>query len=229
MLPALKRSHIKLFVAVALVISLFIILLRYSTLPVLTDQLSKRVPMKVIVTVYYEALCPDSKYFLAKQLLPTFKIAKSIMEVKLAPYGKAKTKRYNSKITFECQHGPTECQANIYHACAAEIIKDPLLRLEVATCMITDNRLPQEAMYKCAKQNNFNVTVIQSCFESKRGTDLLKAIGEATHLLRPPATFIPTITIDGSQGRQESILKDLLSEVCKAAGDSEEVKDVCKN
>ncbi|XP_039500963.1 gamma-interferon-inducible lysosomal thiol reductase isoform X2 [Drosophila santomea] len=167
MLPALKRSHIKLFVAVALVISLFIILLRYSTLPVLTDQLSKRVPMKVIVTVYYEALCPDSKYFLAKQLLPTFKIAKSIMEVKLAPYGKAKTKRYNSKITFECQHGPTECQANIYHACAAEIIKDPLLRLEVATCMITDNRLPQEAMYKSLIRQRSPLIV--DCFWNGQG------------------------------------------------------------
>ncbi|XP_026838636.1 gamma-interferon-inducible lysosomal thiol reductase isoform X2 [Drosophila erecta] len=193
------------------------------------SQLHDRAASKVVVTVYYEALCPDSKYFLAKQLLPTFKIAKSIMEVKLAPYGKAKTKQYNGKITFDCQHGPTECQANIYHACAAEMIEDPLLRLEVATCMIMDNRLPEEAMYKCAKQFNFDVTIIQNCFESNRGVDLLKVIGEATHLLRPPVTFIPTITIDGSQGRQESILKDLFSEICKAAGDSEEVKDVCQN
>ncbi|KQS71075.1 uncharacterized protein Dere_GG26377, isoform A [Drosophila erecta] len=200
MLSIRKRIHKGLFVVVVLV-CLFIILLWNSPLPVITSQLHDRAASKVVVTVYYEALCPDSKYFLAKQLLPTFKIAKSIMEVKLAPYGKAKTKQYN----------------------------DPLLRLEVATCMIMDNRLPEEAMYKCAKQFNFDVTIIQNCFESNRGVDLLKVIGEATHLLRPPVTFIPTITIDGSQGRQESILKDLFSEICKAAGDSEEVKDVCQN
>jgi len=58
--------------------------------------------------------------------------------------------------------------------------------------------------------------------------DLLKVIGESTNSLRPPITFIPTITIDGSQGRQESILKDLFSEVCKAAGDFIEVRDICK-
>ncbi|XP_026838638.1 gamma-interferon-inducible lysosomal thiol reductase isoform X4 [Drosophila erecta] len=147
MLSIRKRIHKGLFVVVVLV-CLFIILLWNSPLPVITSQLHDRAASKVVVTVYYEALCPDSKYFLAKQLLPTFKIAKSIMEVKLAPYGKAKTKQYNGKITFDCQHGPTECQANIYHACAAEMIEDPLLRLEVATCMIMDNRLPEEAMYK---------------------------------------------------------------------------------
>nr|NP_001163836.1 uncharacterized protein Dmel_CG41378, isoform B [Drosophila melanogaster]EFA98685.1 uncharacterized protein Dmel_CG41378, isoform B [Drosophila melanogaster] len=227
MISVRNRIHIRLFVVVALV-CLFIVVLWYYPVPVLTSQLHGGALMKVVVTVYYEALCPDSKYFLTKQLLPTFKIAKSIMEVKLAPYGKAKTKEHNGKITFDCQHGPIECQANIYHACAAEIIEDPLLRLEVATCMIMDNHSPQEAMNKCTSQINFDDSVIQNCFESYRGVDLLKVIGESTNSLRPPITFIPTITIDGSQGRQESILKDLLSEVCKAAGDSREVKDICK-
>lgn len=83
-------------------------------------------------------------------------------------------------------------------------------------------------IFQCTSQINFDDSVIQNCFESYRGVDLLKVIGESTNSLRPPITFIPTITIDGSQGRQESILKDLLSEVCKAAGDSREVKDICK-
>jgi len=107
--------------------------------------------MKVVVTVFYEALCPDSKYFLTKQLLPTFKVAEEFMEVQLAPYGKARKKELNGKITFDCQHGPTECQANIYHACATKIIEDPLLRLNVVTCMIGDNRVPQDAMHKVSR------------------------------------------------------------------------------
>ncbi|XP_041564829.1 uncharacterized protein LOC108148487 isoform X9 [Drosophila elegans] len=82
----------------------------------------------------------------------------------------------------------------------------------------------------CSKQHNFeNVELIQNCFDSDHGVELLKRNGEATHALRPSVTFIPTITIDGSQGRQASILKDLFSEVCKAAGESEEAKSVCIN
>ncbi|XP_070855227.1 gamma-interferon-inducible lysosomal thiol reductase isoform X5 [Drosophila suzukii] len=214
MVPKRNHGYVTIFVAVVLV-CLLKILFWNPPLPILTNQRS----MKVVVTVFYEALCPDSKYFLTKQLLPTFKVAEEFMEVQLAPYGKARKKELNGKITFDCQHGPTECQANIYHACATKIIEDPLLRLNVVTCMIGDNRVPQDAMHKCAKEHNIDYTLIQKCSDSKQGLDLLKLNAEATHALRPPVTFIPTITIDGSQGRQASILKDLFSEVieCKDA------------
>lgn len=56
----------------------------------------------------------------------------------------------------------------------------------------------------------------------------MKLNGDATNALRPPVQFIPTITLDGSQGRQASILKDLLGEVCKAAGDTTEAEKFCK-
>lgn len=125
-------------------------------------------PLPVLVTVFYEALCPDSKYFITKQLLPTYKAAAHIMEVQLVPYGKVKwnifivfiffnqkidlkahtTTDAEGKFIFDCQHGPTECQANMYHACAAEVIDDVLTRLEVVTCMIRDNRNPKDAMQK---------------------------------------------------------------------------------
>ncbi|KAH8263576.1 hypothetical protein KR044_010851, partial [Drosophila immigrans] len=183
----------------------------------------------VLVMVFYEALCPDSKYFITKQLLPAFKVAAPIMEVQLVPYGKAHTATdSDGKYTFECQHGLTECQANTYHACAAEIIEDPLTRLEVVTCMIRDNRHPKEAMQKCAKQHNVdNLDLIQKCYDSSHGSELMKLNGDATHALRPAVTFIPTITLDGSQGRQASILKDLLSEVCKVAGKTEQTQKIC--
>lgn len=70
--------------------------------------------------------------------------------------------------------------------------------------------------------------IIQKCFDSNHGAELMKINGEATHALRPAVQFIPTITLDGSQGRQASILKDLLGEVCKAAGDTNESAKFCK-
>lgn len=44
----------------------------------------------VIVTVFYEALCPDSRSFFTKQLLPTFEKIPHLMQINLVPYGKAK-------------------------------------------------------------------------------------------------------------------------------------------
>lgn len=74
-----------------------------------------------------------------------------------------------------------------------------------------------------------NVDLIQKCFDSSHGAELIKLNGDATQALRPPVTFIPTITIDGSQGSQASILKDLLTEVCKFAGSSAQAERICKN
>lgn len=42
-----------------------------------------------MVMVFYEALCPDSKNFILKQLEPTFSKASSIIDFQLIPYGKA--------------------------------------------------------------------------------------------------------------------------------------------
>lgn len=68
---------------------------------------------------------------------------------------------------------------------------------------------------------------IIKCFDSPHGAELLKLHGEATGALRPPVSFIPTITLDGSQGRQASILKDLLSEVCKIVAGHGPMPETC--
>lgn len=57
------------------------------------DQLefakSKGAP--VLVSVYYEALCPDSKGFLMKQLMPAYRKIPNLIEIEFFPYGKATT------------------------------------------------------------------------------------------------------------------------------------------
>lgn len=81
--------------------------------------------------------------------------------------------------------------------------------------------------FQCTKANNIDAEQIQKCFDSPHGAELLKMHGELTHALRPLVSFIPTITLDGSQGRQASILKDLLTEVCKVGGGHSLHPDVC--
>lgn len=57
------------------------------------DQLalSKTKGSPVLITVYYEALCPDSKGFIRQQLFPTYRKIPNLVELEFFPYGKAET------------------------------------------------------------------------------------------------------------------------------------------
>ena len=44
---------------------------------------------RVVVSVYYEALCPDSRSFFLRHLLPTYLRMPNAIQVELVPYGKA--------------------------------------------------------------------------------------------------------------------------------------------
>ncbi|XP_030382810.1 gamma-interferon-inducible lysosomal thiol reductase [Scaptodrosophila lebanonensis] len=230
MIPTRKRIFI--FIFIIAVVGLLIRILLFNTALETPEEINyHHAPLTpVVVRVFYEALCPDSKYFITRQLLPTYVVAASIMEVELIPYGKATTNiDASGNLSFDCQHGPKECEGNMYHACVAEAVEDPMVRLEIVTCMIRDNHIPKDAMHKCVKQYNIeNIDLIQKCFDSTHGAELLKLHGDATHALRPPVSFIPTVTLNGT-GRQASILKDLLSEVCKVAGKTEQTDKICKH
>lgn len=102
-----------------------------------------------MVTVFYEALCPDSKNFVLKQLTPTYEKLPDWVYIELIPYGKASTTTNpDGTYSFECQHGQKECDANMYHACVLDIVKDNKTMLVIIDCMIADNLNPPAAMLK---------------------------------------------------------------------------------
>ncbi|XP_068245445.1 gamma-interferon-inducible lysosomal thiol reductase-like isoform X2 [Palaemon carinicauda] len=149
------------------------------------------------VAVYYEALCPDSRHFVMKQLTPAFKKLNDIIDLHLVPYGKASTMEKNGKFTFECQHGPLECQANMVHACVTNIFKDQTKQLSIVHCMIDKNMQPLVAGQKCVENHKEKWADVENCINSDHGANILKHMGDMTHSLKPKASFIPTITIDG--------------------------------
>lgn len=54
---------------------------------------------RVSVTLYYESLCPDSRYFITQQLFPTWMMLQDIMSITLVPYG-------NANVRFAPLHCP---------------------------------------------------------------------------------------------------------------------------
>lgn len=177
------------------------------------DKYNKHKVDKVKVSVYYEALCPDSKYFFMKHLLPVTEKLSDFLDVHLVPYGKAHTKEVDGQYSFRCQHGEEECYANKIHGCAVEIISNMTLGVQFTECMIIDNMNADDALERCGKLMNIEVKPIKSCAVSDRGSLILKNHGEDTHKVNP--TFIPTITLNGSHNNQGAILKNFLLEVCK--------------
>lgn len=186
----------------------------------------------VVVQVYYEALCPDSKNFIVRQLVPTYQKIPHLVDLMYVPYGKATTKtNADGSLAFECQHGPIECEANIVHACTIEHVHEAAKRLHVIACMIKDNMIPKDAFDKCAKEldiEEVDVQKIRECNESPHGAELLKVYGQQTDALRPKISFIPTVTLDGDQRRQASVLKDLKGEVCAVLAGHGPMPDACK-
>jgi len=171
--------------------------------------------LKVVkLDVYYECLCPDSRYFVLHQLLPTLEAVGSMLEVNMWPYGKATTRVTSDGYEFDCQHGEQECIGNMFHACVEEKVEDAAKRLEMIKCMISDNYEPENSAKNCASEVGVDFEEILTCATGAQGQELHYQAGLKTQALSPKVSFIPTIEIDESQMSQKAILKNLLKEVC---------------
>lgn len=80
------------------------ILLWFQTADVDHGPSETGVIIPVLVTVFYEALCPDSKSFITKHLLPIMERGSRLVTVSLVPYGKAKVSIFY--LTINISHLP---------------------------------------------------------------------------------------------------------------------------
>lgn len=168
----------------------------------------------ISLDVYYEALCPDSKNFIVRQLGPAYEKLHEIIDISFIPYGKASTKKTESGYEFDCQHGPPECQANKFHACAVKQL-DSKISVPLVVCLMEHNYDTKNGLVKCAKKLGITYSDIDSCAEGKEGDHLLYLFGELTHDLSPAVYFIPTVEIEKSQERFRKSLRNLHDEICE--------------
>eukprot|EP00090_Calanus_glacialis_P042874 TRINITY_DN75980_c0_g1_i1.p1 TRINITY_DN75980_c0_g1~~TRINITY_DN75980_c0_g1_i1.p1 ORF type:complete len:234 (-),score=68.05 TRINITY_DN75980_c0_g1_i1:110-811(-) len=170
---------------------------------------------KVVVDLYYEVLCPDSRSFVLYQLFPAWQGLRDIFTINYVPYGKAGTYNDKDRFRFSCQHGPVECQGNTYHACAAKYIEDEDIKLDYIKCMINDNYNPPRAALRCSREMTVPWSDISTCAKGREGNLLHKLAGDRTHALRPKVTFIPTIELNGEQLYQRDVRRYFSRELCK--------------
>ena len=159
---------------------------------------------KLRVDVYYESMCPDSKNFIQNALAAIMPSFASFMSVTLIPFGKAETVQISPQFQFRCQHGPEECEGNLFHNCAQKYISNDVKRVGFVSCLFNDIFNVKMNWQNTAKQCSIREGVesyfasIFNCAIDLEGRQLHHQAGQRTGKKH----FIPTVEI--SIGGRES-------------------------
>ncbi|KAI4463621.1 gamma-interferon inducible lysosomal thiol reductase gilt [Holotrichia oblita] len=173
---------------------------------------------KINIDVFYESLCPDSLDFIRNQLSPAWNDIKPYVNLNLVPFGK--TVIFNGGISFQCQHGPRECEGNRVMSCALQKIQDPSTAVHFVKCYMDHfmkyarhNR--QEFGESCVTKVGLNWDIdVKQCYESQLGTLLQLNAGNHTRTYQPD--FIPTIVYNNifDQELQDESLHNFKGVAC---------------
>ncbi|XP_049455090.1 gamma-interferon-inducible lysosomal thiol reductase [Epinephelus fuscoguttatus] len=169
---------------------------------------------QVEVGLYYESLCPGCRMFLTEMLFPTWVLLDEIMSVTLVPYGNAQEKQVGQKYTYECQHGPPECQGNMIETCLWNLTADAGV---IIFCMESSIDVLSSAE-SCVKIYSTDVTWdnVMSCVNGDLGNQLMHQNALKTEALKPPHQYVPWITINGehTEELQDKAMNSLFTLVC---------------
>ncbi|XP_063600328.1 gamma-interferon-inducible lysosomal thiol reductase-like [Penaeus indicus] len=178
----------------------------------------------VTVSVYYESLCPDSQRFVVTQLYPVWLDLKEIMLLDVNSYGKCKDSPAGDGYSFECQHGPDECEGNMMLTCAKKYSSEEQY-MSFANCTMAD-LVGIAAGAKCAEVSGVNYTRVEDCFNSVEGQLLQHEVGVKQAELDPPLNYVPWILINDvfTEEQLDAAQNDLRKVVCDAYGDGKPEK-----
>lgn len=149
---------------------------------------------RVQVEVNLESLCPDSRRFVLRQLVPTFNDISDIMQVDIIPFGHARTLGNNKMI---CQHGARECEGNRRMACLiSRAHGDQRLIVPTIGCLFSF-----EPPKNCIEQNLPQVSFddIEKCKGSNESYSMMEKFEKMTGRI----DYVPRIKIDGKFNAEE--------------------------
>ncbi|XP_055546176.1 GILT-like protein 1 [Wyeomyia smithii] len=171
---------------------------------------------RVKVDVYYEHLCPDSIRWISDQLGPSYDALRDIIDIDFIPFGKSVS--INNGESFECQHGPLECEGNRIQSCVLNYIPEQDRQVSYVVCQMNFNADPRG--YECAFRSGVNLISAQACVEGDLGRQLQLQAERRTQLIAP--SFVPTIVFNGQfdQSLQDRSLNDFLGVMCELSNNA---------
>lgn len=171
--------------------------------------------------VYMESLCPDTRRFFLRQLVPTYREIGSIMDLKLVPFGHARTLGNNRMI---CQHGARECEGNRRMACLLARSTNQSEIVETFGCLFAQ----EETTKDCVSKNmpNVNFDQVEKCTSGDESYQLMVQAEKDTGRI----SYVPKLTANDqySEDIQEQLEGQLKETVCKQYKGSVSL-DACKN
>lgn len=178
-------------------------------------------PAKVSVELYFEALCPYCHQIITGPLMEAAAAGlDEIMTLKLIPYGNAKETpelRIAGGYTYQCQHGPAECDANRMLACALDISTDAFAALPFVACMAHADASPERDARECAFKTGLDYTQLMHCYDNHQGWKLMHQNAVDTGRLVPAHTYVPWLVVNGqhTEDSQAAAQADLIGYVCQ--------------
>ena len=185
--------------------------------PALVQSQPPPVAAPLNLTVYYEALCPDSRDFVVRQLEPLWRQvgAGDTLSLTFVPWGKAWEKADARGPYITCQHGPEECWGNRLHGCVLSQLAAGGPQLAAVSCLLRNYRQLRRAAPYCVRAAGLDWGVVSRCASSDTSLEAALAFGRRTGELQPPLSFVPTMTVDGAQDGQRLMLIYLELFICE--------------
>jgi interferon, gamma-inducible protein 30 len=152
----------------------------------------------VPVALYSESKCPDCAAFAPtyEKVWKTACVQEMVSTFEEVPYGNAQTSP-SGKVT--CQHGPSECQGNLFEACAvAQSTPTGGQWLPFITCMYADFSSVPAPAQSCASSAGLDWATLNACATGPEGAKLIAANANRTNNLNPPHTYVPWVTVNGT-------------------------------
>ena len=158
---------------------------------------------------------------------PVMKVLKgdgilTIMNWDYVPYGNAR----NESGEIVCQHGPTECSANMAEACVMDLTNYDVIKYMTFAECVENTREATADMQKCAEAQSLDWSSIQTCMSGSHGADLINIAGAKTAKQHIPYT--PYFVGNGKEIKDPSQITEIVCNLwtgtkppcCSAVNDS---------
>ncbi|KAJ6640727.1 GILT-like protein 1 [Pseudolycoriella hygida] len=190
---------------------------------------------KLQIDIYYETLCPYSNKFFNEQFAPAYDTFKNYIVVRFVPSGSAEI--INNGESFQCQHGPRECEGNAFHSCVLNYLhNDQDAQVKFITekrCQI-NKRVRNVPLHnnRCLLAINLLGLHVSDCMSGPKRRELQLSAGKET-LSIEGLRFVPTVVYNKEFDleKAEDSTDDFRRIVCEELGslqiESDELTKMC--